>query len=53
MSFWDKIKNTIRDAGNMTAKFVSRDASRCAFIDVEVGLNDHRSSAISDEGSGG
>ena len=26
----------------MTAKFVSRDASRCAFIDVEVGLNDHR-----------
>lgn len=26
----------------MTAKFVYRDASRCAFIDVEVGLNDHR-----------
>lgn len=26
----------------MTAKFVSRDASRCAFIDVEVGMNDHR-----------
>lgn len=26
----------------MTAKFVSRDASRYAFIDVEVGLNDHR-----------
>ena len=26
----------------MTAKFVSRDASRCAFIDVEVGLKDHR-----------
>lgn len=42
MSLWDKIKNTIRDAGNMTAKYVSRDASRCAFIDVEVGLNDHR-----------
>ena len=42
MSLWDKIKNTIRDAGNMTAKFVSRDASRYAFIDVEVGLNDHR-----------
>ena len=42
MSLWDKIKNTIRDAGNMTAKFVSRDASRFAFIDVEVGLNDHR-----------
>lgn len=42
MSLWDKIITSISDAGNNTTKSVSRDVSRYAFIDVEVGLKDNR-----------
>lgn len=42
MSFWDRIKKSISDTVDNPAKSVFRDASRYAFIDVEVGLKDHR-----------
>ena len=42
MSFWDKIIKSISDAGNSATESVSRDSSRYAFVDVEVGLKDYR-----------
>ena len=42
MSLWERIKKTISDTVDNPAKSVFRDASRYAFIDVEVGLKDHR-----------
>ena len=42
MSLWDRIIKTISDTGNSSRKFISRDASRYAFIDIEVGMKDHR-----------
>jgi ATP-dependent DNA helicase RecQ len=42
MSLWDRIKKSISDTVENQAKPVSRDASRYAFIDVEVGMKDHR-----------
>ena len=42
MSLWDKIIKTISDTGNSSRKSISRDASRYAFIDIEVGMKDHR-----------
>lgn len=42
MSLWDKIIKTISDTGNSYRKSISRDASRYAFIDIEVGMKDHR-----------
>ncbi len=42
MSFWDKIIRSISDTENNSAKTVPLDASRYAFIDVEVGIKDHR-----------
>ena len=42
MSLWDRIKKSISDTVDNPAKSVFRDASRYAFIDVEVGLKDHR-----------
>lgn len=42
MSLWDKIIKSISNTENAPARSVSRDVSRYAFIDVEVGLKDHR-----------
>ncbi len=42
MSFWDKIIKAISDTENNPTKSVSRDTSRYAFIDVEVGMKDHK-----------
>lgn len=42
MSLWDKIIKSISDVGNGSIKTVSHDASCYAFIDVEVGMKDHR-----------
>ena len=42
MFLWDRIKKSISDTVDNSAKPVSRDASRYAFIDVEVGMKDHR-----------
>ena len=42
MSLWDRIKKSISDTLDNPAKIVSRDTSRYAFIDVEVGMKDHR-----------
>ena len=42
MSLWDKIIKSISDTIDNSAKPVSRDTSRYAFIDVEVGLKDNR-----------
>ena len=42
MSLWNRIKKSISDTVDNPVKSVFRDASRYAFIDVEVGLKDHR-----------
>ena len=42
MSLWDRIKNSISDTVDNPTKLISRDASRYSFIDVEVGMKDHR-----------
>lgn len=42
MSLWDKIIKSISDMGDNSVRSISPDASRYAFIDVEVGLKDHR-----------
>ena len=42
MSLWDRIKQSISYTVDNPEKPVFRDASRYAFIDVEVGLKDHR-----------
>ena len=42
MSFWDKIIKSISVARNSVTESVSRDSSRYAFVDVEVGLKDYR-----------
>ena len=40
MSFWNRIIDTFSGAESKSAK--SYDATRYAFVDVEVGMNDHR-----------
>ena len=44
MSFWNKIKGTINGAQSREAHSleVSKDASRYAFVDVEIGLKDNK-----------
>ena len=42
MSLWGKIIKSISDTENNSVKPISRDASRYASIDVEVGVKDHR-----------
>ena len=42
MSLWDRIKKSISNTVDNPTKLISRDASRYAFIDVEVGMKDHR-----------
>jgi ATP-dependent DNA helicase, recQ family len=44
MSFWNRIIDTISgtDAKPIRSRDVSPDASRYCFVDVEVGLNDHK-----------
>lgn len=42
MSLWDKIIKSISDTGNNSVKPVIRDTSRYAFVDVEVGIKDHK-----------
>lgn len=44
MSFWNRIFDTINGAesGKALSRDVSRDASRYAFVDVEVGLKDKK-----------
>ena len=42
MSLWNRIKKSISDTVDNPAKPISHDASRYAFIDVEVGMKDHR-----------
>ena len=42
MSLWDRIIKSINNTGDDSVKPTPRDTSRFAFIDVEVGMKDHR-----------
>ena len=44
MSFWNRIIDTINGAESKSAHLqeMSNDASRYVFVDIEVGLRDHK-----------
>ena len=42
MALWDRIIKSLSDTGDDSVKQIYRDASRYAFIDVEVGMKDHK-----------